>query len=61
MDQATAQAIRLAWQIGRLDYMKLPLQRKFDLDLVRALAVINEFWLEAARRVRKSSWLFHQV
>jgi hypothetical protein len=58
MDKVTAQAIRLAWQIGRLDYMKLPLQRKFDADLVCALPKINEFWLEASRRGSKSSWLF---
>lgn len=58
MDQLTAQAVRLAWTIGRLDYMKLPLQRRFEIDLVRALQVINEFWLEAARRSAKSSWLF---
>lgn len=52
------QAIRLAWSIGRLDYMKLPLQKKFDADYERAKLVNNEFYLEASRRASKSSWLF---
>jgi hypothetical protein len=58
MEASEKQAIRLAWQIGRLDYMKLPLQKKFDADWERAKLINNEFFLEASRRASKSSWLF---
>jgi hypothetical protein len=39
MDEAQKSAVRLAWTIGRLDYMKLPLQKRFDADWERAKAV----------------------
>jgi hypothetical protein len=58
MIDAEKQAIRLAWTIGRLDYMKLPLQKRFDADWERAKLINNEFFLEASRRASKSSWLF---
>jgi uncharacterized protein YihD (DUF1040 family) len=57
MDQATQEkAIRLAWTLGKLDYMKLPLQKKFDADHIRSLKISRIFPLEAARRSSKSSW-----
>lgn len=60
MDEQTKSAVRLAWTIGRLDYMKLPLQKKFDLDWERAKLVPanRQFVLKSSRRSSKSSWLF---
>jgi hypothetical protein len=51
-------AVRLAWQLGRLSYMKLPLQKRFDGNWEAAKLINNEFFLEASRRASKSSWLF---
>lgn len=59
MDQETRQkAIRYAWETGKLDYMKLPLQKRFDADHVRSLKISQIFPLQAARRSSKSSWLY---
>lgn len=52
----TAAAIRLAWTIGRLDYMKLPLQLKWEADWARSLGISRIFPLKASRRASKSSW-----
>lgn len=57
MDQETLKkAIRIAWEAGKLDYMKLPLQKKFDKDWERSLKISRIFPLKSARRSSKSSW-----
>jgi hypothetical protein len=60
VDEATKSAVRLAWTIGRLDYMKLPLQKRFDADWERSKGVPGnrQFVLKSSRRSSKSSWLF---
>lgn len=57
-DATRLQAIRLAWTVGKLDYMKLPLQKQFDLDWARSKLVGRIFPLKSARRSAKSSWLY---
>lgn len=60
-EKARVAAIRLAWSKGKLDYMKLPLQRKFDEDFARAMRISRTFWLESSRRSTKSCWGYEKL